>query len=63
MMIFQSMTLPEKIKCLWPPYRRAREARTKAAIRWLVEHPEAECTIDGHYIPNGFGEVARPKYW
>lgn len=49
-------TMLEKIKRLWPPYRRKREAETKTMIRWLVENPDEPCVISGHFIPHGYGE-------
>jgi hypothetical protein len=43
------------------PYREAWERNLDAGIRYLVEHPEAPCEIEGVGIPNGFGEHKRMR--
>ena len=53
---FERGSFIERMKYrLIPSYRRKVNAETKAAIRWLLEHPEAPCIVDGYYIPNGYG--------
>lgn len=61
MMTFGPMRLWERIKCaLLPTYRKQVDTERRAAIRWLVEHPEAPCVIGGVYVPNGYGERTTP---
>ena len=55
MIEFRPMSITEKIKRLWPPYRRRRDAEMKEAIRRLVQKPELPVVIDDHFIPNGYG--------
>lgn len=55
MISFCRLTLIERIRMLWPPYRRQKEAEMGEAIRWLVDHPEAPCVIGDTFIPNGYG--------
>ena len=57
MISFQRRSLWKTI--LWfcsARYRANEKAETKAAIKWLVEHPEAECMIGDTYVPNGYGQ-------
>lgn len=56
MMTLRKYTIKERLFRLWPAYRRRMDAETKAAIKWLVEHPEAPCKIGETFIPNGFGD-------
>jgi hypothetical protein len=42
---------------LWPAYRKRQDEETKAAIKWLCEHPEAPCIIGNSIILNA-GEGA-----
>jgi hypothetical protein len=39
------------IKRLWPPYRRQQDAALYDAIKHLVEHPDEDCIIAGHFVP------------
>lgn len=56
MISFKKITIRERVLCLlWPPYRRKMDAKTEAAIKFLVEHPEAPCQIGGTFIPDGYG--------
>jgi hypothetical protein len=55
MIEFRERTLLETLKRLWPPHRRREDARMKEAIRQLVMNPDAPCTIDGKFIPDGYG--------
>ena len=55
MIAFSSRGLLDSVRRLWRPYRRAQDAETLAAIRWLVQNPEAPCTIEGVLVPNGHG--------
>lgn len=58
MMTFRKRKLKQKILYfIWPAYRRQKDAETKAAIKWLIEHPEAPCIIGDSYIPNGYGTI------
>lgn len=60
MITFKEMSLAERIKRLWPSYRRRRDAEMKEAIRYLVKHPEAPCVIGTTFIAHGYGMTVRP---
>lgn len=49
-------TVIDRIKRWWPPYRIKQDEETLAAIKYLCEHPEAPCVMNGHLIPHGYGE-------
>jgi hypothetical protein len=55
MISFQRPSLKERVKMLWPPYRKEVDNRTKEALRHLIEHPEEPCCINGHIVPHGYG--------
>lgn len=55
MITFVPMSLKDRICYLWPPYKRKREAETKVAIKWLMDHPEVPCIVGNTLIPNGYG--------
>jgi hypothetical protein len=55
MMIFKRQGLLEKILEVWPPYRKKNQEKTRAAIKWLMEHPEAPCIIGTTLIKDGYG--------
>jgi len=58
MVSFGRGTFIDRVKYrLIPSYRKKADAETKAAIKWLIEHPEAPCSVDGHLIPSGYGKV------
>lgn len=52
---FERISLLERLKRLSPAYRRKKEQEAKEAIRWLVEHPEAPCFVNGVPVPDGYG--------
>ena len=54
MIAFQPMSITERIKRLWPPYRRRRDAAMKEAIKQLVANPQMPCKIGDHIIPDGY---------
>ena len=51
------------IKRVFPARRRKCEAGLREAMRWLMEHPEAPCAIDGVVIPNGYGSRGDAGLW
>jgi len=56
MISFKEMSLWEKLLVsLFPNRRRKYEKELRQAIEYLVEHPEAPCSIDGEIIADGFG--------
>lgn len=55
MISFQPMSITERIKRLWPPYRRRREAEMKEAILHLLRNPSEACMVGGTIIPHGYG--------
>lgn len=56
MITLRRMNLKERLRRrLFPNYRRQREEEMRLTIRWLLDHPEEPCFIEGKYIPNGFG--------
>ena len=55
MISFQPITLIERIKRIYPPYRDRRDAEAKATIRHLIEHPGESCIIGNTVINNGYG--------
>lgn len=62
MIVFRERTLLERVKRLWPPYRRRRDAAMLAALKQLCANPEMPCQIGPHHIPNGYmGMVGGPK--
>jgi hypothetical protein len=61
MIEFKRRSTVESLKMLWPPYRRAAEAEQKRVIRWLIEHPEAPCMVNGCLVPDGYGSAAAIK--
>jgi len=40
---------------LWRPYRERKDAEMREAIRKLVSDPSLACSVEGEYIPNGYG--------
>lgn len=61
MFVFTEMSLLEKIKRLYPPYRRRRDEAMLAAIRQLVASPEMPCKIGDTYIRDGLGAIGGPR--
>lgn len=61
MFVFTEMSLLEKIKRLYPPYRRRRDAEMREAIKQLVSSPEMPCKIGDTYIRNGLGAIGGPR--
>ena len=58
MISFERSTFIDRMKYyLIPSYRKKVDAEMKAAIKWLILHPEAPCMVDGHLIPNGYGKI------
>lgn len=55
MIVFREMTLLERFKCLWPSYRREKDAKLEEAIRQLMENPKLPCIIGDKFIPDGYG--------
>ena len=60
MIAFKRMTVWQRILdwlFLWRQYNR--QLRLRAAIQYLVEHPEEPCSIDGVIVPDGYGSQGR----
>lgn len=57
MIAFRPMNLAERIKRLWPAYRHRRDEEMREAIKWLIQNPDAPCTIDGHLVKDGYGQL------
>lgn len=55
MITFKRRALWDKIRCIYPPYRREQDARIEAAISVLIDDPSMPCNIEGEIIPNGYG--------
>lgn len=60
MIAFRQTTFIERIKRLWPAYRRRRDAEMREAIRLLVSDPALPCTVGSVLIPHGYGLTVRP---
>ncbi len=58
MISFQPMSVVDRIFYLWPSRRKRVNAETKAAIKYLIEHPEAPCMVGNHFIPHGYGDMS-----
>jgi hypothetical protein len=55
MAAFVSITLRERfLEFLFPARRRAREAKLREGIRWLMRHPEERVTYDGRLSDDHF---------
>jgi hypothetical protein len=60
MMTFKRMSVWEWILgrlFLWRAYKRQQKLR--AAIQYLVEHPEEPCSIEGIIVPDGYGRETK----
>ncbi len=55
MITFSQRTFWDCVRAMWPPYRKQRKEEIEAAIKYLVEHPEAPCIVGNSYIPDGYG--------
>lgn len=57
MISFQPMSFVDRILYFWPPRRKQINAETKAAIKYLIEHPGSPCVVGNHFIPHGYGDT------
>lgn len=56
MISFSRAPLWRRVLCMVSKkHASQRDAETRAALTYLIDHPEAPCMIDGAYIPNGYG--------
>jgi hypothetical protein len=57
MITFARRSLWDSIKYRFSStYRAKADAELRQSIRWLVEHPEAPCAVEGYVVPNGYGD-------
>jgi len=56
MIVFKKRSLVSSILNLWPPNKKRENENTKAAIKYLIDHPETPCVVGDYFIPNGYGK-------
>jgi hypothetical protein len=54
MIELRKRTWQERLRRLWPPYRRQSDAALAMAIKQLVDDPTLPCVIEGRIIVSSF---------
>lgn len=57
MISFSRRGIFESIKYwLLPSYRKRCDDALRERIKYLMDHPEEPCMVEGNLVPNGYGE-------